>query len=514
MTTSLETGLRIDGLSKRYPGVTALDDVSLHIPPGTVHGLVGENGAGKSTLMKCVAGAETPDSGHVSVDGHLISGDVHAAARAGVAMIYQELTIVPELSALDNVFLGSLPSRFGICNRKEALRKYRDAAERIGASTPARARAGSLSTSSQQQLEIMRALIGDRRVLILDEPTASLGPADIESLHEVIRTLRNRGLAIVYVSHDLDAVLSVCDDVTVLREGQIVSSQPAQDWTTGKLVRAMVGDVPLASAGTERRPREQRPLFSIEGLQAPGVDVPQLHINRGEILGIAGLVGSGRTRLLRALAGADPVHKGTIGVGGTSTPWPKTPRQARRNGVLLAPEDRKHQGLVLDRPSAWNIALGGYGRTSRRGWITLGSITKWAAPYAHSVGFSATRLKAPAGTLSGGNQQKLLLARLLGQHASCILLDEPTRGIDVGAKAQIFETIRTLVDEGHSVIWSSSDLAEVAQHSDRIAVVAGGRLVAELPAGSTVQEILDHAFSARSTNDRAEGGSAKEGYAA
>lgn len=501
MTQTADAGLIIEGLSKVYPGVVALDRVGLRVPAGTVHGVVGENGAGKSTLMKSVAGAVRPDSGSITVDGHPIGGNVHAAADAGVAMIYQELTIIPELSAVDNVLLGMLPTRFGIINRAAGLRKYREVAETIGSTTSPAARAGALSTSAQQQLEIMRALTRESRVLILDEPTASLGPEDVERLHSVIRTLRDRGIAVVYVSHDLDAVLGVCDDVTVMREGKVVASGPALGWTSQRLVTAMVGSVPLAEAGASAAGNHREELFRISGLRAPGVDVPELSVRRGEILGVAGLVGSGRTRLLRAIAGADRVHGGYLTLGGERMRWPRTPREALRAGVMLAPEDRKGQGLLLERPSAWNVALGRFGNAGGSRAVTATRIMRWSAPFAESVGFRRERLAAAAGTLSGGNQQKLLLGRLLGRGAACLLLDEPTRGIDVGAKAQIFQTIRGLVNAGHSVIWSSSDIAEVAQHSDRIIVVSGGRMIAELPAGSTVQTILGHAFAAAGTKE-------------
>ncbi|WP_158862041.1 sugar ABC transporter ATP-binding protein [Leifsonia sp. AG29] len=504
MTGRDEQGLVIEGLAKAYPGVVALDKVDLAVAAGTVHGLVGENGAGKSTLMKCVAGAEKPDAGSVIVGGRRVEGSVHDAAEAGVAMIYQELTIVPDLTALENVFLGALPTRFGVVRRTEARRAYRRVAAAIGATTRPGTRAGSLSTSAQQQLEIMRAISHDRRVLILDEPTASLGPADIERLHTVIRSLRDRGLAVVYVSHDLEAVLDVCDDVTVLREGRVVTTRPASEWTAPELVAAMVGGVPLVSAGAPRHEGGERPeLFRISGLRAPGVDVPSLDVRRGEILGVAGLVGSGRTRMLRAIAGADRVDHGSMIREGRERPWPRHPRQALHAGVMLAPEDRKGQGLVLDRPSAWNVAVGRFAPRGAGAPVTASRIRRWAGPFAESVGFAPDRLTAAAGTLSGGNQQKLLLGRLLGRGVSCLLLDEPTRGIDVGAKAQIFRTIRDLVDAGHAVIWSSSDLSEVAQHSDRIVVVAGGRVVAELPKGASVPEILAHAFAATATTEGA-----------
>lgn len=487
--------LVIEGVSKAYPGANALSDLTLHIPKGTIHGLVGENGAGKSTAMKCVAGAIDPDSGTITVNGTVCAGDIRDAADAGVAMIYQELTIVPELSVVDNVLLGALPERLGIVDRREARRRYRAAADLVRLNIPSSAKAGSLSTSAQQLLEVARALASGRDLLIMDEPTASLGPEDTDRLHTIMATLRDAGVTIIYISHDLDAVLHICDNVTVMREGAAVRTLPANEWTKPALIEAMIGSVPLDSAGATRSATRLEPIMTIDGLYAPGVAVDHLQIRSGEILGIAGLVGSGRTRLLRAIAGADPIDAGALTVDGLRVRWPGSPRAARAHGILLAPEDRKLQGLVLDRQSGWNVTLGQFGKAGPGKPVTRARLQAWARRYTDQVGFAATRLAAPARTLSGGNQQKLILARLLGNRTRCLLLDEPTRGIDVGAKAQIFDTIRSLVNDGHAVIWSSSDLHEVAQHSDRILVVANGRVVAELPRGAAVRDILDHAFA-------------------
>ena len=490
--------LSVRALTKTYPGVIALSDVSLTVLEGEVYGLVGENGAGKSTLMKTIAGAIQQDSGSIHLWGEdLPGGNPHRAAAAGVAMIYQELTIVPEMSALANVLLGRLPSRLGFIDRRAARREYANTARLVGMNVPASAQAGTLSTATQQLLEIMRALASGRRLVIMDEPTASLGPEDIERLHDVIRGLKSTGHAIVYVSHDLAAVLEICDTVTVLREGRVVETRSAADWTRRGLIGAMLGGIALDAAGT---PPAQAllgpPLLRIEGLRAPGVDVPRLDILPGEIVGLAGLVGSGRTRMLRAIAGADPIEAGTLWVGDAQRAWPRTPRQAVRLGIVLAPEDRKAQGLVLDRPSAWNVALGQFGATGRRKPVLLKRLTAWARRTTERVGFSSDRLGANAGTLSGGNQQKLILARLISRPVSCLLLDEPTRGIDIGAKEQIFNVTRQIAAEGRAIIWSSSDLDEVVRHSDRILVVADGRVVAELPRGASVHDVLELSFAA------------------
>jgi ABC-type sugar transport system ATPase subunit len=493
--------LRVRNLSKSYPGVRAIQDVSLTVAAGEVHGLVGANGAGKSTLMKAIAGAIAQDSGSIQVWGREIpAGDPHRAAAAGLAMIYQELTIVPNMSALANVLLGRLPRRLGFIDRKLARDEYRRVALLVGSTIAPSTRAGDLSTAAQQLLEVMRALASGRRLIIMDEPTASLGPEDIRRLHNVIATLKTTGHAIIYISHDLGAVLEICDNVTVLREGVIVQTKPAGEWNHHRLVRTMLGDVALDTAGA--RPSGGgaviEPFLRIDGLTAPGVDLARLDVGKGEIVGLAGLVGSGRTRLLRALAGAGTIDAGTLWINGRQRPWPRTPRQAAKLGIALGPEDRKGQGLVLDRPSAWNVALGRFAAASAGRPVRLEVLARWARTATDRVGFAGDRLSAAAGTLSGGNQQKLILARLLSRQLPCLILDEPTRGIDIGAKAQVFEAIRQIARDGRAVIWTSSEVEEVIHHSDRILVLAGGRVVAELGRGATVHDILDLSFAATS----------------
>lgn len=489
------TALTVSGLSKEYPGVRALSNVTFSVEAGTVVAVVGENGAGKSTLMKSIAGAERASAGQIEVFGTgLVAGNPRAASDAGVAMIYQELTIVPELTAQENVYLGHVPTLFGVVRSQQLRRDYRAVAERVGSDIRPDARAGGLSTANQQLLEIMRAIAHGRRLVIMDEPTASLGPEDIARLHAVIRDLRDKGCAVLYVSHDLDAVLDVSDDVMVLREGSVVARAPAAEWSKTALVTAMLGHSPSTAPTGGHRANTEPTVVALRNVRAPGVDVKSLNIRSGEVVGIAGLVGSGRTRLLRAVAGAEPVQTGTIELDGVPMRWPSSPARAWAAGIALAPEDRKHQGLVLDQAASWNIALGGFQLARRGGRITAGLLRRWAEPIASRVAFARSRLGAPAGTLSGGNQQKLLLGRLFSRPLRLMLLDEPTRGMDIGAKSEVFASMRSFADESRAVLWSSSEIQEVLDHSDRVVVCRAGRLVAELPVGATVHDVLAASF--------------------
>jgi len=497
--------LKVSGLSKEYPGTRALDDIAFFVAAGEIHGLVGENGAGKSTLIKSIAGAVAYDEGSIEIWGTAVrANSPHGSADAGVAIIYQELTVVPDLSAVANVLLGRTPTRMGFLRRDRARSIYLDAAAAVGADISPEARAGSLSTSAQQLLEVMRALVSGKRLIMMDEPTASLGPEDAERLHKVMRDLRDTGHSIVYVSHDLDAVLSVCDQVTVMREGAVVETRQSAEWTRSGLIKSMLGAVaPQPSPARSASPHHDEMLLEVSGVSGRGVSIRHLSVRRGEIVGVAGLVGSGRTRMLRALAGADRVSTGTMTLNGVRRPWPSSPQAALRLGIALAPEDRKHQGLVLSRSAAWNVALGSF-RTAGRGRFSARRLAAWARPATDRVGLSAARLEEAVGTLSGGNQQKVVLARLLRRGATCLLLDEPTRGIDIGAKAQVFETIRCLADEGVGVVWCSSDLDEVVRYSDRVVVVARGGVVAGLDGHPSVEQVLTHCFAHTGTTQTLE----------
>jgi ABC-type sugar transport system ATPase subunit len=495
--------LRARGIHKSFPGVRALQDVDFDLRAGEVHGLVGENGAGKSTLVKIITGAYDADLGLVEAFGEEVrQGDPRAQRRAGVAAIYQEPTIVPEMSAAANVFLGRPQRRGPFVSRSRTHRAFRQLTLRLGVAIDPDARVASLSLENQQMLEIMRALAADHRILIMDEPTASLGPAERERLYETIRGLREEGVATVYVSHNLDEVLAICDAVSVMRDGQLLATEPVERWTKETLVTAMLGHV-LDKQVPQRRTVAEEAVLRIEGLRVPGVleDI-SFTLRRGEILGLGGLVGSGRTELLRALAGAEPDADGRLLVNGQPRPWPRTVRHALALGIALAPEERKSQGLVLSLSAAANIGLTDMRAVASGPVLRERKRLRRASEIMRPLGFDASRLGEPAGSFSGGNQQKLVVGKWLHRRPDVLLMDEFSRGIDVGAKAEMLAVITRLAAEGMSIIIVSSELEELVEAADRVLVLARGRLIGELAhADASVERMLRLVFEVEQHED-------------
>lgn len=482
-TVAGREAVRVEGVSKSFPGVQALKQVDSSLREGEVHGLVGENGAGKSTLIKVLTGAYTADSGRVEIFGEPV--DQHgprAQQRAGVAAIYQELTVIAEMTAASNVFLGRPMRRGPLVRRRAMERRFRELCARLGVDIQPGARAGDLSVANQQMLEIMRALQADHRILIMDEPTASLGPNERERLHETVGRLRDEHAAVIYISHDLDEVLSLCDRVSVMRDGELVASAEVGAWDKEKLVDAMLG-TELRAPPARLGGAAGEELLRVDGVSVLGkLEDISFVLRAGEIFGIAGLVGSGRTELLRALAGTQPGASGTLVIDGRTQALPRTVGRALALGIALAPEDRKGQGLVLSQNGFVNVTM-----TDMRG-LAPGAIVRSgrrkaaAETIVQSLAFDPRRLGAPTGTLSGGNQQKLVVAKWLHRRPRVLLMDEPTRGIDVGAKGEMFAVMRRLADEGMAIVMVSSELEEVVDLADRVLVLARGRQAA----------ILDH----------------------
>ena len=490
--------LAIRGVSKAFGPTWALREVDLDLRAGEVHALVGENGAGKSTLMKVLSGAIRPDHGELRLDGRPYRPSGPREARAsGVAMIYQELAIAPQLSVEANVLLGVEPSRGGFLRQRAGRRSVVEALKSLGHPEirPER-RAGSLSPGAQQIVEIARALISEARVLIFDEPTSSLTGRDADRLFETIRRLRERGLAIAYISHFLEEVVRVCDRYTVLRDGWVAESGAMAEATIPGLIVAMVGRE-LGELFPKVASRPGGPILKLSGLsgwRSPiGID---LTLHRGEILGVAGLVGVGRTELLRAIYGLDSVRSGKIQVADNRADPGAGPARRIAQGVGLLSEDRKGEGLALGRSIADNLAYPALAKFARAGFLRPGRLRKAAGGWLDRLGVKARGPGQSVAELSGGNQQKVALGRLLLQDADIFLLDEPTRGIDVGSKAEIYRLIGELASAGKGVLMVSSYLPELFGVCDRIAVLRRGELGAVKAVGDwTEAEVMGVATS-------------------
>jgi ABC-type sugar transport system ATPase subunit len=499
--------MSLRGIVKIYPGVNALKGVDLDVFRSEVHALVGENGAGKSTLLKIACGAIGRTAGEVDLEGQKVEFEHPSVARAaGVVAVYQELTIIPALSAMANVFLGREQRKFGFLRRKAMLEEYYRLQQQLEVHINPDQPAGLLSIADQQSLEIMRGLAADAKILILDEPTASIGLHEREALYSIVRKLRSRGVAILLISHDLDEVLELSQYVTVLRDGQKAGSRPREQWTKQSLVDAMLGDRRGTAITIQHKPPplQQERLLEASDINVPGkVQGVSFSIGRGEIVGIAGLVGSRRTELLRAMVGMEPGSSGKLRIRGKGVAWPTGPRGARKLGIALAPEDRKHQGLVLSLASYANVTLPNPWKASQFGLLSWRREMARARPVTERLGLQKGALRREARTLSGGNQQKLVLAKWLGMKMDVLLVDEPTRGVDVGAKRELFTVLDDLAKSGVGVVLVSSELEEVMDNSDRVLVMSRGRVIGEVEGRKTTKdEVIQMIFAAEPDSAR------------
>ncbi|MDX3694320.1 sugar ABC transporter ATP-binding protein [Streptomyces europaeiscabiei] len=483
--------LRIEGIRKTFPGVVALDGVDFDLRRGEVHVLLGENGAGKSTLIKMLSGAYTPDAGRILAGGEEVR--IHGAQdseRLGIATIYQEFNLVPDLTVAENIFLGRQPRRFGMIDRKRMEAEAAELLERVGVNVSPRARVRELGIARLQMVEIAKALSLNARVLIMDEPTAVLTTEEVEKLFSIVRLLREDGVGVVFITHHLEEIAALGDRVTVIRDGKSVGQVPAgtpQD----ELVRLMVG-----RSIEQQYPRQQgeadagEALLVVEGLTRDGVfhDV-SFEVRAGEVVGIAGLVGAGRTEVVRAVFGADPYDKGAVKVDGARVPKDDV-NAAMTAGIGLVPEDRKGQGLLLDASVEENLGLVTLRGATKGGFVDLKGQRENAARVAERLGVRMAGLHQHVRTLSGGNQQKVVIGKWLLADTRVLILDEPTRGIDVGAKVEIYELINELTAAGAAVLMISSDLPEVLGMSDRVLVMAQGRIAGELAAAEATQDAV------------------------
>ncbi len=486
--------LRLAGIGKSFPGVRALRAARLDVRAGEIHALIGENGAGKSTLIRIVTGAHRPDEGTIEWDGARVEiPGPGAASRLGIAAIYQEFSLVPALTVRDNLFLGREGGPRGrriLIAGGEERRRAAEVFARLGIAIDPDARICDLPVAHQQLVEIARALLADARLLVMDEPTAALTPREVDALFRILRDLRARGHGIVFISHRLDEVLAIADRVTVLRDGATVATEEASALTPERLVELMVGRA-LGAVPARAPVAEGRPLLTVTGLRGGRVREASFTLQAGEVLGLAGLVGAGRTELLRLLFGADRAEGGTILLEGRQIRI-RSPREAIAHGIGLLTEDRKAEGLVLGLSARENFALPNLRRWSRGGWIDRRTESAAFLGYVESLGIRLSGIEQPAGHLSGGNQQKLLVARWLESDSRVLLFDEPTRGIDVGAKHEMAGLIRALAARGKAVVVVSSELPEVLALSDRILVMHEGRITGEVRdvASATQEQVL------------------------
>lgn len=481
--------LEMTGISKSFPGVRALDDVSLTILPGEVHGLMGENGAGKSTLMKILAGAQKADTGQIKLEGKPIVVDTPLQAmNLGIGIIYQELMLVPHLSVAENIFLGREPRALpGWVDGRSMRRQAQALMDEMGMSIDVRAPVGGLALAQRQMVEIAKATSRQSKVIAMDEPSATLTEHELERLLTLIASLKARGIGIVYISHRMEEVFRICDRVTIMRDGKTVGVSRIGEVSREDLVRTMVGrslDETFPAAPV----LPGKPVLQVKGLSRPGV----LHnisftVHAGEVVALAGLVGAGRTEIARCLFGADPFSSGEFLLDGKPF-TPRSPGHAIRAGIGFVTEDRKDQGLVLPMTIRENISLASMNKVSRAGFIVRSREAHQAQEGVRRLRVRTPSVEQKAGSLSGGNQQKVVIAKWLETPLKLLILDEPTRGIDVGAKREIYLIMHELLAQGAAILMISSELPEVLGMADRILVVREGRIAGELARAEATQE--------------------------
>jgi ABC-type sugar transport system ATPase subunit len=497
--------LRVERVSKSFPGVRALAHVSLEAHAGECLGLVGENGAGKSTLMKILSGVYAPDEGQILLDGRPVGiHDPRHAQRLGISIIYQEFNLMPNLSVEENVFVGREPNRSGVVRWRPLRRQTQELLDQLGVRLKPGAKVRDLSVAEQQMVEIAKALSLNARLVIMDEPTSALTDTEVTALLEIIRGLKARGLAVIYISHRLEEIFAICDRVSVLRDGANAGDLPIAEATPDRVVRLMVGR-PLGDLfrpeEADRRmailaERQPAPVLEVRGLGRTGtvrdpaaivLEDVTFALRPGEIVGLAGLVGSGRTEVARAIFGADAFDRGEIRVAGRPVRI-RSPRDAIRLGIGLVPEDRKLQALILKLAVRENVSLSNLGALSRLGVIRLGAERDLTREFVQALRVRTPSIEQKVLNLSGGNQQKVVIAKWLALRPKILIMDEPTRGIDIGAKAEVHGLMHQLAAEGVAILMISSELPEIVGMSDRVLVMCQGRIAGELPRAEATQE--------------------------
>jgi rhamnose transport system ATP-binding protein len=498
-----EPVLRLKGISKSYSGVAALRGIDFDVYPGEVHAIVGENGAGKSTLIRVITGAHAPDSGEMSVEGRPVERfDPAHGRRLGVACIYQQPALFPDLTVAENI--ATRLSRFSAWKRvswKDNTDKAIELLRRVGASISPAKEARDLSMPEQQLVEIACAFGVGARIVIMDEPTASLTKAEQELLFSLVRKLRTTGTSVVYISHRLEEILALADRITVLRDGQRIGTYPANGMDESKLVRLMVGRE-ISRIYPAKEPMGGGLVLSVRGLKSSGSGVHDVTFDAraGEVLGLAGLVGSGRSELARVLFGVAAADGGEIIFDGRAVQF-KSPAQAIAKGIAYVPEDRRRQGVVMEMTIAENVTMSIQCRIFPWSWIRGGPERKLASSFVRDLGIKTRGTDECVRNLSGGNQQKVSLARSLAIRPKLLILDEPTQGIDVASKSEVHGVVRRLAKEGMAVVLISSDLSEILGMCDRIGVMRGGRLVEVLDGSADAQTVMESALGVGKRGD-------------
>ncbi len=483
MTTTKNLIAQVVGVRKSYGAVCALEGVDFSISQGEVRALLGKNGAGKSTLIRMLAGVESPDSGEIFLQGrHMASASIQNAKALGVRTVYQELSLIPQMSVAENLFMGVWPGLAGVVDTSEMARQAEKILEDFGLEISPRARVGDLSIAEQQLVEIARAVSSQPSLLILDEPTSSLGTEEVDRVLETVKSIGQRGVAVIYVSHRLAEIRKIADSVTVMRDGQIIETLPVAQATTQEIARAMLGKSSEESGFSPAPVADGEVVVRVEnaviGDKLSGVS---FEIRAGEVLGVAGLLGAGRTELLQAIAGLRNIESGKIETLNTTT-HNEGRKVTRRLGVGFTTEDRKTDGIIPERGIDENLVMAAWNKVARWGVVSNSRLAEAAQGLVQMLSIRAGSTTTPIKNLSGGNQQKVVIGRLLHAGSRILLLDEPTRGVDIEAKSQIYALLRDRAAAGDAVVFVSSEIEELPLVADRVVVLAGGRLAETLQA--------------------------------
>lgn len=495
--------LKMEHIDKSFMGVKALQDVKLEVRKGEVHALLGENGAGKSTLIKILGGIISGDGGTIEINGEPVTiQSVQDARKYGVSVIHQEISLTSTLSIAQNIFMGQEICKGAILNNREMNRQAQAALDDMGLALNAATTVGSLSIARQQSVEIVKALFFKSQIIVMDEPTASLTDAEVQQLFKRIRQLKESGVSIIYISHRLEELFEISDRVTVMRDGRYIDTVDTVQTDKAKLIALMVGRDLAGNMYPEDRPVGGETVMKVTGLTNERVRDVSFELKKGEILGFSGLVGAGRTEMARSVFGLDAMTSGEIVIEGDAVSI-RTPQDAIRNGIVLVPENRKSQGLILLNSIGFNLTLPVLGKFIHGIYVNRKKEKGIIEKYAKSLSIKMANTDQYAAELSGGNQQKVVISKWLAAEPKIIILDEPTRGIDVGAKAEIYHLINRLAKEGMSIIMISSELPEVINVSSRIAVMSEGRItkIIDQKDGLTTQETIMHYATIGGTDD-------------